>query len=504
MPTYQGIKSSAYLWLAPLLLLIFAPIAVSPASLRPAWDEIFFLHNGVCVAHAVAHHSLKALDGCLGEMAKSPVMAFLLVPGGDMQGDPTKLVIAPFVLALTCFSQVMLLGYLGLRARISPLALVLAALAGMLCRPLRNNGAPFMVDGLFSLVVANLILMMIVEARSPSRDRAQAAWDGFLWAAILSLGMLCKVTFGFFAVFATPVAVILSCRKAGWRLTAIKAAVATVLSLPAGIMMLRYGHLYWNHAAEASFGTLSTFYDDHLSRFAFIRETLTTIRPLLAAVVIFLIWIVLGLRKKRPAPGVAAYGVAIVIAYFLLSSGSPNKDPRFFWPVWVTLPFCLAAMVPVEPVPDLRRRMGTTVPVLLAVALALQNLGRFDFQGINEAVDALHSLPDGPASVEIATDEPAFNIESLLLAQQLDYAHEARKSIGTVVYDVTRKLAEAHSIETLGKADYVIGRFPPSPGAEPWANQYSADFQKSLDESKRPVTKLAEHPTISIYGPIAH
>jgi hypothetical protein len=66
---------------AILLVLVLAPIAVATSSLRPAWDELFFLHND-----AIGHARLSQLNGCLSQMAKSPIMAFLLAPAGVVQG----------------------------------------------------------------------------------------------------------------------------------------------------------------------------------------------------------------------------------------------------------------------------------------------------------------------------------------------------------------------------------------------------------------------------------
>jgi hypothetical protein len=505
MLAFKAIENLSERWRAPLLVLILAPLAVATVALKPAWDEIFFLHNGVCVAYSIGHGSLSGLDKCLSEMAKSPIMAFLLVPAGAVQGDAAKLNVAPVVLALLCFSQIILLAYLSARAKISALALIVAAVGAVLSRPLWENGAPFMVDGFLSLVIANTMMLFVVEARDPRRQPAQLVCDGLLWGTILSLGVLSKLTYCFFAALFVTAALILSYRNSGWRPTIVKAGFAFAAGLPAAVMLFRYGHLYWAHAAATSFGGLSAFYDDHLSRAAFIRETISSIVPLGLAALVLLIWSGCSARGRRADFGVAAYAIAGIVAYFILASGSPNKDPRFFWPVWLALPLSLSIMVPPKRNDCAAGSpMWTILPIVLAVALSLQSFGRFNLTGINEAVATLGTIPpDHPITVLMATDEPFFNIEALLLAKKLNYAVHSNKTVGTVVYDIAQNLTVAQSIAKLEAANYVVGRFPAPVGAPEWTNRFSSDFERSLTMRKRPLSTVAGHPTVSVYGPVS-
>ena len=424
------------LWLALLL----APLAVNTVVSLPAWDELFFLHNGVCVARSVWSLDLGAVDACLSVMAKSPIMAFLLLPAGDMQGAAARLNIAPVTLALLCFSQILVLAWLILRLRIPSVAALIAAIGAILCSPLRSNGAPYLVDGVLALVVVNVTLLMMVEWLDFDKRRRESVLDGLLWGGLLSLGVLSKLTFGFFIVLIVPAACLFSLVRSGFRLTLIKAAVTTVTCFPAGLILWKYWPLYYAHAAGASFGTLASFYDDHIARWPFIRQTIPTVMPVWFAAVLLAIWAGFGFKAQRARVLIALYAIAVVLVYFFVASGSPNKDPRFFWPIWLAPPFCFAAAVSPWRQPSELIRMATTLPVIAVMLLAIPAFGRFDLSGVDEGIAVLTTLPrNNRAFVQLATDEPYFNIEMLLLARQLNFDAYRYVNLDTVVYDVAQQ-----------------------------------------------------------------
>jgi hypothetical protein len=478
------------LWAAALVLLL-APLAVSYQSYRPAWDEMYFLHRAVCVNRAVYDLDLAALDRCFQAMSKSPLMAGLLVMYGSVAGAPEKLGLATATLSLLCFAQIMILIIVAGSLRLPRLLTLGAALAVAVAQPISVASAPFLVDGLLSLIVTVLLLMTVAEAEPDPADASRDSWilRGLIWGGLLGLGILCKITFLYFAGAAGFLGLALSLKRSGLRATGWKLLGMGLALLIPLFVFLRYLENYMAHASGAAFGNLSHFYDDGLDRWAFLAQAVPAIGMwywILLAVLLGAALLYPGSRLRR---SVAAGCVLILLVYLWVSAGSPNKDPRFFWPIWVALPFCLVAFgrtsEPARTVNSALTGSSVNLPVawagVLSVLLVLPSVLRFDLTDVKQADAVLGTLEAGqPLQVLLASDEPTFNIETMLLARELDYADHAALQISTVVYDVTREMTREQSLDSLVAADVVILRDPPKPGAPDWANQHQPFFAQNL------------------------
>lgn len=454
---------------ALVILLCLIPVAVGYGRVRPAWDELYFLHRAVCVNRAAFALDLTALDLCLREMAKSPILSALLLPLGPVAAAPERLALAPAMLALACFAQALVLLRLVAASGMRWAAAIGAAAAAGLALPLREAGAPFLADGLLALIVANTCMLLVAEAAGPRVDGHFRR--GMLWGFVIGCGALAKLTFFYFAALLCLPALLLSLRVAGWAASLRKLAGALVVAAVPAFVLLHYAEGLLAHARSFSFGSGAGFYDDGLSRTEFLPRALSSLGAGY--------WIAVGLlsvaaalwRGKLAQLVTAAWLVAVLAGYLWLSSGSANKDPRFFWPIWVALPFCIAAAASAGPP---RRLPGAAMAAgaALAVALSLPAGGRQDLAAVMEADALLATLPgDRPLRVVLASDEPTFNIETMSLGRELHFDRLSRISLGTVVYDVIHGRTLDQSIARLRAADVVIIRDPPQPGAPEWANR---------------------------------
>ncbi len=461
-----------------IIMICLMPVAVDYARVRPAWDELYFLHRAVCVNRAVFAADPGALDLCLKEMSKSPILATLLLPAGPIAAAPERLALAPAMLALACFGQVLvLLRLIAASGMRWPIAAAAAAVAG-LAVPLRIAQAPFLVDGLLALVVANTFLLLLAEAAGPRSDGAFRR--GMLWGFVLGCGILSKLTFLYFAALCVVPAIVLSLRQAGLAASVRKVLGALLIGAMPTFLLLRYADGFKAHAAGAAFGNLATFYDDGLSRWEFLPRAFESLGLAYLAAVALLTLAVLICRGGPLRILVAAWLLAVLAGYLWVASGSANKDPRFFWPVWVALPFSIAAAFRPR-APGRLPGIAMAAAAVLAAVLSLPSTGRQNLDAVMAADGVLRSLPsDRPLRVLLASDEPTFNIETLLLVRELHFSRLARLMPDTVVYDIVRGMTPEQSIERLRAADVVIFRDPPEPGAPEWANAFLPRFLEAI------------------------
>jgi len=142
-----------------------------------------------------------------------------------------------------------------------------------------------------------------------------------------------------------------------------------------------------------------------------------------------------------------------------------------------------------------------TTQFLCALLIAVPAVGRLDLEKLRTSVAALASLPaNATATVYLATDSAHFNIETLLLAQQLEWKDYSQLQIRTVVYDVVSEKSPQKSLEKLATADYVLGQFPVPGDAPDWANRYASVFEQSLRVSDKVTKELSADSSIHIFA----
>lgn len=301
---------------------------------------------------------------------------------------------------------------------------------------------------------------------------------------LFSLGLLSKLTYFYFAGVTFGLLLLISLRRDGLRPSLTKLAGMVAVSLLPVLLFLRYSQEYWNHAWQSAFGPLTAFYNDHIHRWAFLCMSVAEMGWVywLGVAVLLCIALLSWWRTRQTRSlSTAALLFAIVLGYLLIATGSPNKDPRFFWPVWLCLPFCaLAATASAGWAPVPIRGVGFA-PLWLSSVLSVAAAGRFDMHAVTKMELVLESLPHNrPIQVLMANDEGAYNIETLILARQLDLAEFHQIRLGTVVYDIVSGTMPAESIKRLLHANYVIMRWPLQAGAPEWTNRYLPQFRAAV------------------------
>jgi len=486
-----------------LALLLLSPLAVSFIPRVPYWDELYFFHRAACIRNAVQHLSWPMADSCLNGMTKSPILATMLLASAPLNG-PESIAVAPVMLSLLSFALL----WLGIRLAQQggmrlPMA-VLAAFVAVLAPPLWA-GAPFLGDELVAIVILNTMLLPLVETAAPGTTSREAIRRGMLWGLVFSLGVLTKLTYLYFAGVIFGGLTLLSLWQSGLRLTAWKLLGMALVCLLPGAVFARYGWIYWGWAMSAAFGPISTFYNVHLQRWPFLVIAFQSLGfaywlglAALFSASALLVW---RMPQRRPML-VCGFLLLVIGGYLFISSGSPNKDPRFFWPIWLSLPFCVAALgarLPsVAPTPV--RGIGL-LPVWLMITLSIATSGRFDMRAVTQADLILRTIPHvHPATVLLAMDEPDFNVETFTLARQLDLPQLEQLTVGTVVYDVVAGKSAADSIRRLSDADYVILRDPIRPGSPEWANRNLSRFAAAVQAKGRLVGTFPGEEETRIYA----
>lgn len=485
---------------AIIFLVILSPLANSWQRISPSWDDTFFLHNGLCVARSFWEANLKGVDICMAQIAKSPIMAMLLIPAGPAGGRIESLSVAPFILSLTIAALILVLHYFLRLAKVPFIAIFVAACFAITTSSIWSSGAPFMVDGLLAIVVACTVALVFVEYENATLSPAEALKRGMIWAFLITIGMLSKTTYAVIALLIAPIAVWISILRCGLNMTLIKLSSLLVFLIPVAIVFIRYGDIYLAHAKNSSFGPLSSFYSDGLSPFRFILDSSAQNWSLWIGILLLVVFaIVRGLERERAIAGLLV--ALVIVVYFVISSTSPNKDPRFFWLVWLTLPFCAACSIAPQRSSSLSKGISPVIQFVCALIIAVPAVGRLELEKLRTSVAALASLPaNATATVYLATDSAHFNIETLLLAQQLDWKRYSQMQIRTVVYDVVSEQSPQKSLERLENADYVIGQFPVPGDAPDWANRYASIFEQSLRESDKAARELPTDPSIHIFA----
>ena len=88
----------AFLGLASPTVINYAPYGLS-------WDPAYYLHNALCMNHAVYDFSLSGVTKCLSITAKGPIMELLGLPWGRVGGTYWGVGLAFVALGLFVWTQ---------------------------------------------------------------------------------------------------------------------------------------------------------------------------------------------------------------------------------------------------------------------------------------------------------------------------------------------------------------------------------------------------------------
>jgi hypothetical protein len=492
--------------LARMLILVFGArsLLVASTTWRPAWDEMNYLHRAVCVNHTLFDWDWRGVHECLLGLNKSPALMLLLLPFGQI-GDNVDLIrAAPTMLAILNFLLLLVIGLMTWQLRV-PLAVALVATIAMAGNPWSHVvGGALLIDTCVGLVVTVAILLFAFEASSKAASGKSAALRGVFWGMVGTAGVMSKMTFGFFAIllFAPLVGVIWY--REGLRHAIIRLLCCGGASIPGLIVFALYGRQYFWEATRSSFGSLAPMYADSLTLREFIVGQFMgtglggSVLLLMAAAVIVIT------VRRRAADWVVLYLLLVLLGYFWLVSNTVNRQARFLLPFWLALPWCLALVMrnPADGSPKGSPVRDFALAGAVSVFLALPSLKNYDLSGVQLSLNVLRTIPtDRAARILTASDSSDFNVESMLLAYELDRRRfPAGLSIDTLVYDGVNGRTLEQSLARLRAADVVLFRIPLDPAmAASWPNARYEEFLQVTNAEGRKIAVVGPAPSAHVY-----
>lgn len=492
--------------LARMLILVFAArsFVVASTTWRPAWDELNYLHRAVCVNHMLYDWDWRGVHECMLGLYKSPVLMPLLLPLGQI-GDNVDLIrAAPTMLAIVNFILLLVVGFMTWKLRL-PLTVVLVAAIAMAANPLTHVvGGALLVDTCVGLVVTIAILLFAFEASSKAASSKSAALRGVLWGLVGTAGVMGKMTFGYFVVLLFVPLVGVVWRREGGRRTIIRIVCCLGVSIPGLIVFALYGHQYFWNALRSSVGSLSQMYADNLTLGEFVVGQFRGAGFGGLVLVVMAAAAIARTVCRRAADRAAPYLLLMLFGYFVLVSNTINRDARFLLPFWLALPWCLALFL--RELSDERPRGAPVrdfaLASLVSVFLALPSLKNYDLSGVQLSLSLLRTIPtDQAARIVTATDSSDFNVESMLLAYELDRRRfRFGLSIDTLVYDGVNGQTLEQSLTRLRAADVVAFRIPLDPAmAASWSNARYEEFLRVATTEGREVVVVGSASPVHAY-----
>jgi hypothetical protein len=416
-----------------VFVILVAPTIVSYHPYAFRWDDADYLWQAISVSSAFwagNSHGLARIREVCSAMygVHPPAMTLLSLPWGavrtwDAAGD--------CFVTLACWISLLASVCLYLLARIGvkPLLLILASVCvgaalgpWPASAPAHIRATAFMADGLVGWTSLAALLLIPYELRTVRTTVRHAACHGLLWGLILSLGVMTKISFLYFAGLILPVLVLVRYRRNGWRDSGAAFAGFLIGSGPSALYMAKYGRTSFLYGGASSFGTLSNFYQKPFS--TFVRECLRDSPGLwlfAAGVCSALAFIVLKRRSQVFRPDVIA--VLIAIGFGLIIMASPNRELRFSFPVILSLPFLLAILLSTksEPVPRQAATSTAGLAFLVLCVFAWPSRHRADRGDSLARVDAVLARGSycGDKAILLATDSPTLNGLLFRVALQL-------------------------------------------------------------------------------------
>jgi len=468
-------------WLAAAMVAI-GPAVVSYKSYRTGWDDLSFLHRAVSLHRAVWNLDARQWAETFALMTKSPLMALLATPWGGSARAPESLIgLALFSLAMVTWATILACLYVVMRLGVSWWLVLAAALSIGLDPMLTRWAGMFMADALVSWTVLLLLLLVPREAATETHSTAASVRRGLLWGAAISMGILAKVTFWPFLALAGPVVVYLRFRRGGLRAMAISLGVGVAASAPAMAIVIRYGRRFADFAWSASSGDIARFFASPHQSYGTIllsygkamgAASYLTAGLLAAAVAATIV------RKKGAA---SWYPLLLLGAYGVQVTTSLVRDPRYFLPVAVGLPFLLAvAASRVRPVTLPHPELVFAGAFVVAALVSWPMHSRIDLRPVHEARALLEACrARNLTDVVLASDSSTWNFETFLLARELMGGPASGVHVETLVYSAVRKKPLEEDLAAIERSDAVIIE-EPAPAERDAVNVRWADYRADV------------------------
>lgn len=417
--------------------LLFA-LCVGPSfiSYRPyffRWDDSSYLRQSVAVNRAFWSGALWSgkLHGIGVVSARPPAMAFLGLPWGQFTSWEASgkcfvtLISTISILAALCF-------YFMLRIGIKPLFLLAAAASVFMSlgpyppdQTAQQNSphyiaTSFLADSLLAWTTLAAVLLIPYEAETENRSLRHAGARGLLWAFILCLGLMTKISFAYFVALVLPLLLLIRLYYSGVRSAAVSFLSFCLWAAPSALYLVLWGRLAWENAKGSSFGTVAEYYYAPMREFLYRNAREAPGLVLSSGIIITAIAYLCVKRPTVRMPDLLSF--VIVVGFGLIVLAAPNRELRFAFPAIVALPFLAALLISSarQPVP---RRPALFAASLVFCVLALAGvptLHRAKSESLmrSEVVLAQAFACDA-RRVVLATDSPTLNRELVNLSLEI-------------------------------------------------------------------------------------
>jgi hypothetical protein len=471
-----------------LLLLAFlglvSPTVINYSPYPLQWDESYYLGRIICTNHAVYDFSLSRLSECLADTHKGPIMGVVNLPWGRIGGTDRGIGLA--FIGLTFFIWILVLATYRtcLRSGIPPGSLLLAAVAICLTPFLQANGGAMMVDMLLGWCVALGLMLIPLEYCSPSKGLWPSVLRGLLWALVIDVGMLSKVTFAFFFCTIGVCLLLIRERHSGEMSLRYAFAGCIIGSLPALVIWRYYGINFLRFAVMVAWGETSRLWSvPGMAAAGYLRRYFSQLGLALIPLLLLLVLFVRGFVIEKQMRLARLLPIGILLIYLGIAARSQNRDPRFGIPIMIAMPLCLAWIGIRKDSKPAVSAAPIFAALLLGTLLALPMIRRPEVVPIKRAGELLRTLsleqstPGQPIKIVIATDGPEFNIDTFLLARQLGRESLESVDLDTLVYDAINKRTLKDGTDRIDTADYVLFlRSDHTPGAD-WQRVWAQDYR---------------------------
>jgi len=500
--------SGKWRWLltGALFALCVAPTYISYRPYTFSWDDADYLQRAVAASRAFWGGDLHGLGAAVVSW-HTPAMTLLGLPWGplasrDAAGNCFFTLAA--LLSLLAASSLYMLVRIGVR----PLFLVLASLCvGMSLGPFPRGvhadqldahaiAAGFMADSLLAWVALTALLLIPFERKAPCPSIKAAVVRGVFCASIMSLGVLTKANFLYFAVLLTPILFLVMLRHSGRRIALAWLVTLLGWSAPSAFYLLRYGRSALAQAKAASFGGLASFY--HVPLFPFLSITIRESPGLVISFVLVtaaLIYVVI--TRRRALWNVDFLAFLVAVGFLVIVLASPSKQSRYLFPVIVALPFLAAILVSEEsePAPASSVVLVAGAVFLGLVTAAVPTRGRINWQSLNKA-DAVLTMAArcNARSILLATDSPKLNV--FLMGLDLEFSAPGT-SAGTLAYQAMNGIAIEDDFRTIMQSDMIV--FQDAGHINPrFTNQRVPQYERYVRESNSDPIRVGGD--ISVYS----
>jgi hypothetical protein len=395
--------------------------------------------------------------------------------------------------------------YLLLRIGVKPLMLIVASVCVVASIGPYPPGATahatataFLADSLFAWTSLAALLLIPYEARTDCPSIRGAVLRGILWGAILSLGVMTKLSFLYFVVLIVPVLFFIKFRHDGLRSVLAALAGFACWSAPAAIYLVRWGGAAFDNAKASSFGPLAKLYYHPLLQFlgSTIRESPGLVLSFALTATAF-IYLVIKRRIDLLGPDFLAF--LIVIGFGVVVLKSTNREIRFELPVVVALPFLIAILMSSSGQSLPRQSAALTAGLVFCGLLAAgvptryrpmrQSLSR------GEAVLA-QAAKCNAKHILLATDSPTLNENLMRLAVEVS-ASGAPVEVGTLAYQAMSGVPIEADFRAISESDQVVfqDRDASSP---PFTNQRASEYERYMRQAGYVPTRVGND--LSVYS----